>query len=238
MNCPKKCDQCQCSKETHGELLSPIGHEHGRYKMYKTIELIKNSPVASDTLISAMCKDNEKPLFVPYVHDKVSKDVKDRGIPSYGLSSTGYDLRCDGEVLVFKGTNDSVVDPRKVDSNLFERLEVMEDDTGKYVLIPPRAFVLAASLEWVNIPRTHMGIVNTKSTYARSGLQTLTTPLESNWSGIVTLEFVNNTTSFIKLYTEGGLVQVNLLRSEGVEKDYIERGGKYQEQTGITHARS
>lgn len=220
-DCNKDCNNCQCKSQVLS--LDP-----------KTLY----SPLASDTAIDYLCSSAvDKPLFTPYVNQKTSKDDKGRSIPSYGLSSAGYDMRCDGNVLVFKGKQEDIVDPRNVDKDLFEKLPVLEDDTGRYVLIPPKAFILSASLEWVNIPRTHLAIVNTKSTYARAGLQTLTTPLENFWSGVVTLEFVNNTTSQIKLYIDGGVVQVNLFYSHGVTKDYIQAGGKYQNQIGITHAK-
>ena len=251
MSCGNNCAGCTCNNVAVGSSGSATGETHvvtvpsiiddktQEFFPWVTQE-IKDSPLASDTLIDHLCISYpEKPLFSPYVRTKTAKDTQGRGIPSYGSSSTGSDMRCDGKVLVFKGGENDIVDPRNVDPSLFEELPVFEDDTGKYVLIPPKSFTLTASLEWVNIPRTHMAIVNTKSTYARSGLQTLTTPLEASWSGIVTLEFVNNTNSKIKLYTEGGVVQVNLIRSHGVYKDYVQAGGKYQNQSnGVNHARS
>lgn len=229
MSCNKKCDNCKCdSKTLESEELFP----------YVSDECM-NSPLASDTLINYLCDSlKSKPLFSPYVNCKQSKDSQGRGIPSYGLSSTGYDIRCDGKVLAFIGNENDIVDPRQVNHKLFKELPVLEDDTGRYVLIPPKAFILSASLEHVNIPRTHMAIVNTKSTYARAGLQTLTTPLEANWSGFITLEFVNHTDSKIKLYIDGGIVQVNLFKSDGVYKDYIQAGGKYQNQaSGVVHGK-
>ncbi len=227
MDCNKQCTTCQCHDE----------------KPIETFPLMtfdtKNSALASDTLIDHLCVSNKaNPLFTPYVRSKQSTDAQGRGVPSYGLSSTGYDARCDGKVLVFKGSAEDIIDPRNVDKNLFEQLPVHDDDTGRYVLIPPRAFILSASLERVCIPRTHMAIVNTKSTYARAGLQTLTTPLEANWFGFITLEFVNHTDSKIKLYIDGGVVQINLFRSHGVHKDYGQAGGKYQDQlAGVVHAK-
>lgn len=228
MLCNEKCLNCNREEEKMNTELFP----------WVTQE-IKDSPLASDTMINYLCVSHpDKPLFSPYVNAKQSKDIQGRGIPSYGLSSTGYDIRCDGKVLAFVGTENDVVDPRQVNHELFKELPVHEDGTGRYVLIPPKAFILSASLEHVNIPRTHMAIVNTKSTYARAGLQTLTTPLESFWSGYITLEFVNHTDSKIKLYIDGGIVQVNLFKSDGVYKDYIQAGGKYQNQaSGVVHGK-
>lgn len=61
------------------------------------------------------------------------------------------------------------------------------------------------------------------------------TPLEPEWSGYVTLEFSNTTPLPAKIYANEGIAQFLFFKGEyECMTSYKDRGGKYQNQTGVT----
>jgi len=165
---------------------------------------------------------------------------------SRGLSSAGYDLTLANEFMCLPSTlfvdTTSIVeaatrtdlkfllDPKDVDHSLFR--ECVHDGP---VWLRPHGFVLARSVEYLHIPREHIGLVFGKSTYARCGLVVNATPLEPGWHGHVTLELFNASPYFVRLYPGEGIAQVLFVKLSGLpEKDYSKRGGVYQGQVGVT----
>jgi len=163
-------------------------------------------------------------MIKPFTEKQISL-----GKISYGLSSYGYDLRVGHEFKIFTNVNSSVVDPKNFDPSSFI------DFKGDICVIPPNSFALAASVEYMKIPRDVLCVCVGKSTYARCGIITNVTPLEPGWEGHITLEISNTTTLPAKIYAGEGLVQVLFFQGDEVcETSYADRGGKYQGQRGIT----
>ena len=80
-----------------------------------------------------------------------------------------------------------------------------------------------------------MCIVVGKSTYARTGIIVNVTPIESEFSGTVTLEFSNTTPLPAKIYANEGVAQFLFLKGDqDPEISYADRKGKYMGQTGVT----
>lgn len=66
------------------------------------------------------------------------------------------------------------------------------------------------------------------------GIVVNVTPFEPEWEGYVTLEFSNTTPLPAKIYANEGCAQVLFFESdEACEVSYKDRGGKYQNQTGV-----
>ncbi len=153
---------------------------------------------------------------------------------SYGTSSYGYDVRCADEFKVFTNINSVMVDPKNFDEKCFV------DVSGKgYCIIPPNSFALARTVERFKIPRDILVVCLGKSTYARCGIIVNVTPFEPEWEGYVTLEFSNTTPLPAKIYANEGCAQVLFLQGdEPCEVSYQDRGGKYQNQIGVTLPRS
>lgn len=157
------------------------------------------------------------------------RSVNGERVISYGVSSYGYDIRCAPEFKVFTNINSAVVDPKNFDPESF--VDVNRD----VCIIPPNSFALARTLEYFRIPRNVLTICLGKSTYARCGIIVNVTPLEPEWEGHVTLEFSNTTPLPAKIYANEGVAQVIFLESdETCEVSYRDRGGKYQNQIGVT----
>lgn len=151
------------------------------------------------------------------------------GVISFGVSSYGYDLRLGSTFRICDRYADGIIDPKNFDPDLFHRID------GRTCVIPPHGFALAESLEYLEIPADVLGVCTGKSTYARCGLIVNVTPLEPRWRGKVTIEISNTTPLPARLYAGEGICQVLFLRGEHpCERTYADKGGRYQDQKGLT----
>ena len=77
-----------------------------------------------------------------------------------------------------------------------------------------------------------------RSTMARVGLLTNVTPLEAGWEGVVTIEISNTNPLPVMVHVGKGIVQVIFFQGEQMpNKDYVQKGGRYQNQTQVTQGR-
>ncbi len=185
--------------------------------------------IKSDVWIRAQAKAG---MIEPFVDGQV-RELDGQPVISYGLSSYGYDVRCASEFRVFTNIYSATVDPKAFDERSFIAVD------GDSCLIPPNAFALARTVEYLRIPRDILTICVGKSTYARCGIIVNVTPLEPEWEGHVTLEFSNTTNLPARIHAHEGVAQVLFLQSDEVcETSYRDRGGKYQRQIGVTLPRA
>jgi dCTP deaminase len=166
-----------------------------------------------------------------------SEAERREGAISFGVSSYGYDVRVGTRFKVFTNTTTggaAVVDPKAFSPDLF--VEINTTATGRdHIIIPPNSFALAETVETMSIPRDTLVICVGKSTYARCGLIVNVTPLEPEWRGKVTLEISNTTPLPVKVYANEGIAQMIFLKADQVcAVSYADKGGKYQDQTGLT----
>jgi len=164
---------------------------------------------------------------------KQVKEVNGQRVISYGLSSFGYDMRVSNEFKIFSASTGqlTVIDPKAIEE------KALVDYVGDYCIIPPNSFALARSVEYFRMPANVTGIVLGKSTYARCGIVTNFTPLESGWEGFVTIEISNTTPVPVKVYANEGVAQCLFFGGEFPLVTYADRKGKYQKQVGITLAK-
>ncbi len=165
-------------------------------------------------------------------------NVKRAGKVSYGVSSYGYDVRVGTVFKVFTNVaphgDQAIVDPKKFGEDNFITIDTAK--TGRdYVVIPPNSFALAETIEYFEIPRDVLAICVGKSTYARCGIIVNVTPLEPEWRGKVTIEISNTTPLPAKIYANEGIAQMIFLKADRVcAVSYADKGGKYQNQPGLT----
>ena len=168
-------------------------------------------------------------MIEPFEAGQVRTGHGDERLISYGTSSYGYDVRCADRFKIFTNINSAVVDPKDFSENSFV------DFIGDVCIIPPNSFALAHTVEYFRIPRSVLTVCLGKSTYARCGIIVNVTPLEPEWEGHVTLEFSNTTPLPAKIYANEGVAQMLFFESdEECETSYLDRGGKYQGQKGVT----
>jgi dCTP deaminase len=182
--------------------------------------------IKSDKWIRRMAAQHG--MIEPFQAGQIRESSQGR-IISYGTSSYGYDVRCSNEFKIFTNINSTIVDPKDFDEASF--VDVISD----VCIIPPNSFALARTVEFFRIPREVLVICLGKSTYARCGIIVNVTPLEPEWEGHVTLEFSNTTPLPAKIYANEGVAQMLFFGGDEVcETSYLDRGGKYQGQTGVT----
>jgi dCTP deaminase len=177
------------------------------------------------------------------IRDRVSivpfeQNVKRPGKVSYGVSSYGYDVRVGPVFKVFTNVSptgdQAIVDPKRFTDNSFVTIDTRETNKD-HVIIPPNSFALAETVETFEIPRDVLAICVGKSTYARCGIIVNVTPLEPEWKGKVTLEISNTTPLPAKVYAEEGIAQMIFMTGNSVcQTSYADKGGKYQDQDGLT----
>lgn len=103
-----------------------------------------------------------------------------------------------------------------------------------HILIPPNSFVLAETMEYLEISRDCVCIVLGKSTYARCGIIVNVTPLEPSWTGTITMEISNTSPLPAKVYTGEGIAQILFLKGDSMcATSYADKKGIYQSQNGI-----
>jgi len=164
-------------------------------------------------------------------------NAKRPGTVSFGVSSYGYDVRVGMRFKVFTNATSggtAIVDPKAFTNDLFITIDTAE--TGKdHIVIPPNSFALARTIEYFRIPRNVLTICLGKSTYARCGIIVNVTPFEPEWEGYVTLEFSNTTPLPAKIYANEGIAQMIFLKAQkACAVSYADKGGKYQDQAGLT----
>lgn len=193
--------------------------------------------IKSDTWIKRM--SGSANLISPF-EEKLIRAVDDRKIISCGLSSYGYDCRlARDEFKVFSPVTGTEIDPKNFDPNSLLDVPIRRADDGSdYWLLPPHSYALGVTIERFQIPRNVTALAIGKSTYARCGLIANTTPLEANWCGRLVVELYNAANLPVRLYAEEGFIQILFFESdEECETSYSDRGGKYQDQQGLTLAK-
>jgi dCTP deaminase len=175
----------------------------------------------------------ENDIFLPFVGEKRRELDNGTKAISYGLSQAGYDIRLSSaEFLIFNADSVGDVtwasDPKDFDQDPISAKLFEQEDGSCYFLLPPHSHGLGTSLELISMPNDVLAICQGKSTYARLGLVTNTTPAEPGWSGYFTMCFINPTGFPIRLYAGEGIAQFLLIQlSSNVEQAYT---GAYQNQ--------
>jgi dCTP deaminase len=179
--------------------------------------------IKSDTWIRRMALDYG--MIEPFEPRQIRKG----GCISYGVSSYGYDFRVADEWKVFTNVYSTMIDPKNFQSEAFVNIQ------ADSCVIPPNSFALARTVEYWRIPRDVLVVCLGKSTYARCGIILNVTPFEPEWEGYATLEISNTTPLPAKIYANEGIGQAIFLQSdEPCEVSYRDKGGKYQNQLGVT----
>jgi dCTP deaminase len=134
------------------------------------------------------------------------------------------------QCLIFGRISEGECDPKDFKPEILTNAELLEDEKGKYFLLPPYGYCLGVARERLKLPRDVTVVAVGKSTYARSGILVNITPAESGWEGYLTLEISNCTGLFNRIYADEGVTQLLFYRGNPCEVSYQDRKGKYQNQ--------
>jgi dCTP deaminase len=150
------------------------------------------------------------------------------------LQPASVDLRLGREFRVFRNFRLPHVDVKEEMPTLTEIVSI--DDTTPFIL-HPNEFVLAVTLERVEIPDDIVGRLDGKSSLGRLGLIVHSTAgfVDPGFKGHLTLELTNVLNLPITLYYEMPVSQISFAQlSTPADKPYGSSNGnsKYQDQTG------
>ena len=171
--------------------------------------------------------------FFESSNNKIQYRDKEIKVPSYGLSSYGYDIRLGRNFKVMDGRTRpgiNIIDPAL---NNHDEFYTDVNDVDSLVL-QPGCFALGVSMERISMPDNVTAVCMAKSSLARMALSLSVTPIEASWSGFITLEIHNLSPHPVLLYAGMGAMQ--LIFHEGEERPmvtYADRGGKYQDQPAV-----
>lgn len=203
--------------------------------------------ILSDREILDRCLNTDKPMIegvtsidqIEKIFDtdslgEISESVK---IMGFGIDSYGYDAKLGKKAEIFSpiNTNGAVFDPKRPAQRGRIEAVVEEDGLEKWFVLPNGHFLLGHCPEYIRVPRDCIGVVLGKSSYARNGIIVNPTVLKPGWEGEVVLEISNSSGVPTRIYVNEGIAHFLFIKADRIcEKDYPERGGKYQGQRGVT----
>ncbi|MFQ5872944.1 MAG: dCTP deaminase [Dehalococcoidia bacterium] len=155
------------------------------------------------------------------------------------IQSASVDVRLDRKILVFRNSRRPYVDVRQDVGDLTET-EIIEED--KPFILHPGEFVLASTLEHIEVPDDIVARLEGKSSLGRIGLLIHSTAdyVDPGWKGHLTLELSNVANLPVTLYSGMKIGQISFLRlSSPAENLYGSKAlrSKYQGQTEPTASR-
>lgn len=137
------------------------------------------------------------------IKDMIGHKATEHGV-SYGLTECGYDIRIKQNIEFEDG---------------WHRIDKGRWQEGN--------FALGSSVEEFNMPRTLMGRVLNKSTWARRGLDaSMTTNIEPGWNGFLTIELLYHRRENLFIPAGSGICQIIF----ETLKHPAQYHGKYQDQ--------
>jgi dCTP deaminase len=156
-----------------------------------------------------------------------------------GIQPSSVDLRIDRYFRVFRNDTTPFIDPKQAQEDLTELVEV---EDGKAFILHPGEFVLASTLERVQLPHDVAARLEGKSSLGRLGLLTHSTAgfVDAGWDGHLTLELSNVANLPIAIYPGMRIGQISFLQmTSAAEAPYGSDAArsKYQGQRGPTPSR-
>lgn len=144
-------------------------------------------------------------------------------------SGNSIDLRLGTKFVLTRPTDYSGADPLTVTADEVNSfLQIRWAKIGEKVVLQPRTFMLAATLEYVALPYDLSGSINNRSSYGRLGVFTVTAPtVHEGFKGCLTLELFNAGNSAVILTPGLRVAQLTLQLTDGLEAA-VDSSGKYQ----------
>jgi dCTP deaminase len=155
------------------------------------------------------------------------------------IQPASVDLCMDRRLLVFRNTRRPYIDVRERMDDLTEMIEIEGDEA---FTLHPGEFVLASTVEHIEVPGDLVARLEGKSSLGRIGLVIHSTAgyVDPGWKGRLTLELTNIARIPITLYQNMKIGQISFLRlTTPAERPYGSEslGSKYQGQTEPTASR-
>lgn len=148
------------------------------------------------------------------------------------IQPASVDLHLDNKVLLFRNGQQPYIDIREPQDHLMEPTEIVGDVP---FILHPGEFVLASTLEYIEVPDDIVARLDGKSSLGRMGLIIHSTAgyVDPGWKGNLTLELTNVARLPITLYYGMKIGQISFLRLTTPAKRLYGSpglGSKYQGQ--------
>jgi dCTP deaminase len=143
------------------------------------------------------------------------------------IRENGLDLRLGGAYCAFVHT-DKVLDPRSPGnpSDFYDCREAGDS----FFIVEPHKHYLLHTLEYIRLPPYVAGLVNLRSTWARTGIYIPSTVVDAGFEGQLTIEVIGSEFP-VKLYVGDRFLHLVLVKMETPSsKPY---SGKYKGQRGV-----
>lgn len=155
------------------------------------------------------------------------------------IQPASVDVHLDRTLLVFRNSRRPYIDVREDVSDLTDMVEIEGD---RPFILHPGEFVLASTLEHIEVPEDLVARLEGKSSLGRIGLLIHSTAgyVDPGWKGHLTLELSNVASLPVTLYYGMKIGQISFLRlTTPAENLYGSPalGSKYQGQTEPTASR-
>lgn len=155
------------------------------------------------------------------------------------IQPSSVDLRLDSSFRLFLNHTAPAIDVRQEQTGLTREMTIPE---GESFILHPREFVLAATVEKVEVPDDLVARLEGKSSLGRLGLIVHSTAgfVDAGFRGQLTLELLNVVGLPTVLYPGMRIAQIGFFQmTSQVERPYgdPEIGSKYQDQVGPTESR-
>jgi dCTP deaminase len=151
------------------------------------------------------------------------------------LGPCSLDLRLGNVFQVFEYSLHPYIDSRSQDS-ISEYMRKIEIEEGQPFIMQPRGFVLASTIEWIELDNNLMGRLEGRSSLARLGIIVHSTAgrVDPGWAGNITIELGNLGAMPIALYPGMRICALKFEKiSSLVEMPYKTKpGNKYAGQIG------
>ncbi len=154
-----------------------------------------------------------------------SGDLKVEPLDPEIVRENGLDLRLGRGYCRFKATG-RVFDPRSPG----DPSDYYECGEGDEIIVPPREHMLLHTIEYIRLPPDIAGLVNLRSTWARTGIYIPATVVDAGFEGQLTIEVIGSAFP-VKLYPGDRFLHLVLVKLQTpARRPYT---GKYKGQRGV-----
>jgi dCTP deaminase len=151
------------------------------------------------------------------------------------IQPNSMDVRL-GDHFVWYNEGDAVIDPFDHESITFE----ITQTRAPSLVIPPGLFLLAETLESIQLPDNIVASIEGKSSIARLGVELHQTGgwIDAGFRGSITLEMCNVNQRPVRMYAGMPIGQLVFYTTERAERPYDKKGdAKYLDQRQATLSR-
>ena len=163
------------------------------------------------------------------LREKLGKEIIIREIEDHQIQPASIDLRLADEFMLIDENHHEIIDLKTP----IKYREIKADT----IIIPPKSFILAKTMEYIEIPLDHVAFVEGRSSIGRLGLFIQNAGwIDPGFKGTITLELFNACNVPIKLEAGRRICQIVFVTMD--RKLDVGYQGKYLGQVSVTGSRA